>query len=412
MPLHVEGLLAIVVFYLLILFVGIWAAWKNKNSGVGGGSDQSESIMVGGRDIGLFVGGFTMTATWVGGGYINGTAEYVYLPSYGLAWAQAPFGYALSLVVGGLFFAKPMRSRGYVTMLDPFQQLYGERMGGLLFIPALMGEIFWSAAILSALGATLSVIVDININMSVMISALIAIFYTLVGGLYSVAYTDVVQLFCIFIGLWISVPFALANPAVSDIGVTAVRKVFQTPWLGKIEPADGWMWADNFCLLMLGGIPWQVYFQRVLSASSASYAQVLSFLAAFGCLVMAVPSVLIGAIGASTGNSSFTNHTLTPITLLHQSHSCSNHTLTPITLLHQSHSYTNHTLTPITLLHQSHSYTSHTLTPITLLLQSHSYTNHTLTLITLLLQSHSYTNHTLTPVTLLHQSHSYTNHTL
>lgn len=41
-------------------------------------------------------------ATWVGGGYINGTAEYVYLPEYGLAWAQAPFGYALSLVVGEL----------------------------------------------------------------------------------------------------------------------------------------------------------------------------------------------------------------------------------------------------------------------------------------------------------------------
>lgn len=39
-------------------------------------------------------------ATWVGGGYINGTAEYVYLPDYGLAWAQAPFGYALSLVLG------------------------------------------------------------------------------------------------------------------------------------------------------------------------------------------------------------------------------------------------------------------------------------------------------------------------
>lgn len=37
--------------------------------------------------------------------------------------------------------------------------------------------------------------------MSVMISAMIAIFYTLVGGLYSVAYTDVVQLFCIFVGL-------------------------------------------------------------------------------------------------------------------------------------------------------------------------------------------------------------------
>lgn len=41
-----------------------------------------------------------VSATWVGGGYINGTAEYVYLPDFGLAWAQAPFGYALSLAVG------------------------------------------------------------------------------------------------------------------------------------------------------------------------------------------------------------------------------------------------------------------------------------------------------------------------
>ncbi|AWP12913.1 putative high-affinity choline transporter 1-like [Scophthalmus maximus] len=312
MAIHAEGLVAIVIFYVLILFVGIWAAWKNKSSGVGEGGERSESIMVGGRDIGLFVGGFTMTATWVGGGYINGTAEYVYLPDYGLAWAQAPFGYALSLVVGGLFFAKPMRSRGYVTMLDPFQQLYGKRMGGLLFIPALMGEIFWSAAILSALGATLSVIVDININMSVVISALIAIFYTLVGGLYSVAYTDVVQLFCIFLGLWISVPFALSNPAVTDISVSAKEAIYQSPWLGKIEPEDKWLWADNFCLLMLGGIPWQVYFQRVLSASSATYAQVLSFIAAFGCLVMAIPSVLIGAIGASTDWNQTTYGSIAP----------------------------------------------------------------------------------------------------
>lgn len=61
MTIHVEGLVAIAIFYLLILFVGIWAAWKNKHSGEAEGTDRSETIMVGGRDIGLFVGGFTMT---------------------------------------------------------------------------------------------------------------------------------------------------------------------------------------------------------------------------------------------------------------------------------------------------------------------------------------------------------------
>lgn len=45
-----------------------------------------------------------------------------------------------------------MRTEGYVTMLDPFQLKYGQRMGGLLYIPALLGEVFWTAAILGALG--------------------------------------------------------------------------------------------------------------------------------------------------------------------------------------------------------------------------------------------------------------------
>ena len=54
--------------------------------------------MLAGRNIGMFVGIFTMTATWVGGGYINGTAEMTF--SYGLIWCQAPLGYALSLMLG------------------------------------------------------------------------------------------------------------------------------------------------------------------------------------------------------------------------------------------------------------------------------------------------------------------------
>lgn len=52
---------------------------------------------------------------------------------------------------------------------------------------------------------------------------------------------------------------------------------------------------------IFGGIPWQVYFQRVLSCKTAAKAKGLSLAASFGCVLMAVPAVLIGAIGASTG---------------------------------------------------------------------------------------------------------------
>lgn len=50
-----------------------------------------------------------------------------------------------------------------------------------------------------------------------------------------------------------------------------------------------------------GGIPWQVYFQRVLSSKSPGRARVLSFVASFGCFFMAIPAVLIGAAARSAG---------------------------------------------------------------------------------------------------------------
>ena len=65
---------------------------------------------------------------------------------------------------GGLFFANKMRSQGYVTMLDPFQQKYGGRMGGLIYIPALMGEVFWTGAVLSALGESLHPVCAVDLD--------------------------------------------------------------------------------------------------------------------------------------------------------------------------------------------------------------------------------------------------------
>ena len=73
-------------------------------------------------------------------------------------------------------------------------------------------------------------------------------------------------------------------------------------WMGEIGGGWwNWHYADYFLLLTFGGIPWQVYFQRVLSSKSAATAEILSYLAAFGCILMAVPPVLIGGIAKVIG---------------------------------------------------------------------------------------------------------------
>nr|XP_039253872.1 high-affinity choline transporter 1-like [Styela clava] len=295
MTVNVPGLVSIVIFYLAILAIGIWAAWKNRNKK---GEKASRTILIGRRDLGLLLGSFTMTASWVGGGFINGTAESIYDPQSGLVWTLAPFCYSLSVIVTGLLFAKKMREGNYLTMLDPFQRKFGKRMGGVLYLPALMGEIMYCAAILSALGGTLLVIVEIDFRIAVVISTGIALTYTVVGGFYSVAYTDVVQLCSLFVGMWLSVPFVLTNDAVGSISDTAYSG--DGGWLGTWSWSFTGSWIDTILVMVFGGIPWQIMFQRVLSAESPSCARSICLIGGSCAALMAIPSVLIGASAKST----------------------------------------------------------------------------------------------------------------
>jgi Na+/proline symporter len=86
-------------------------------------------------------------------------------------------------------------------MLDPFQNKFGAKMGGFIFIPCVLGELMWCASILSALGSALSVILGISVELGVIVSTVTAVAYTLVGGLFAVAYVDIIQLVTVGLGL-------------------------------------------------------------------------------------------------------------------------------------------------------------------------------------------------------------------
>lgn len=63
----------------------------------------------------------------------------------------------------------------------------------------------------------MSVVLDLPTSVCIWISAIVAIIYTLLGGLYSVAYTDVIQLILTFVSLVskVSICFISQNPILS-----------------------------------------------------------------------------------------------------------------------------------------------------------------------------------------------------
>lgn len=300
MALNVTGLVVMAGFYLLILGTGIWASMRSKKQEKNCVVDGMVFTLLAGRNINLLVGIFTLTATWVDGGFILGIAEATYNPTLGAVWALMPVPYILTFFLGGLFFAKPMRENKYVTMMDPFQKKYGNAMATALILPAWVADVLWVARTLVSLGGTMAVILDLPYVYSILISSVVAIVYTLLGGLYSVAYTDVIQLILIFISLWVCVPFLLTNPHSLDISLTAYNQTFQPGWIGTVELNEAGKWFDDFMLLALGGLAYQAFYQRILSASSYRQAQVTCFASASFCLLLGIPSVLVGAVAAST----------------------------------------------------------------------------------------------------------------
>jgi high affinity choline transporter 7 len=296
-PVYWPGFFAMMLFYAAIFYIGTYAANMR-------GEENENSVMLAGRSLPLGVAVFTMSATWVGGGYINGTAEYT--NSFGLAWVQAPWGYALSLIIGGLFFARKMRRYEFKTMIDPLEQRFGKKVAAVLSIPAISGELFWTSAILTALGTTFGTVLGMDFVPSIIVSAAIAIAYTALGGLWAVAFTDVIQMILLLIGLTLVLPFALEKVG----GWDAAWQTYEAKQgiLARLfPPLDGWKndawgdyywnWWDSALLLVFGGIPWQVYFQRVLASKNEKVAMQLSIMAGFVCILAAIPAIMIGVIG-------------------------------------------------------------------------------------------------------------------
>ncbi|XP_024916793.1 high-affinity choline transporter 1-like isoform X2 [Cynoglossus semilaevis] len=225
----------------------------------------------------------------------------MYTPDMGLTWAVTLIvSYSTSFILCAFLFSEPLRKKNCVTMMDPFYEKYGKVLAAGLSMISVMQDILWLPATLVGLGGTMSVILDLSFTVCVWISAAVVILYTLMGGLYSVAYTDVIQLILIFISLWLCVPFVLMNPSTVDISQTLKNNTLHFPWIGEPEAKKAGIIIDEILFLSLGSLGYQCLHQRNLAATSSSTAKRTAIVAAFVYPMFVIPPVLLGAAAAST----------------------------------------------------------------------------------------------------------------
>jgi len=227
---------------------------------------ESKDFLVAGRSLPLFMNFACVFATWFGAETVlSVSAKFA---DKGLGFVSGdPFGASMCLVLVAFFFARTFYRMELLTIGDYYHKRYGKGVEILCSLGIAASYFGWTSAQLSALGLVISVLFPgLSLNEAIVIGAVIVTVYTLFGGMWSVALTDVVQTVAIVVGL-IVVAWLLADRA-GGLGavIDAARSEGKLTLLPHVTTAAWLAFVGEFLTMALGSIPQQDVFQRVTSA--------------------------------------------------------------------------------------------------------------------------------------------------
>jgi SSS family solute:Na+ symporter len=234
----------------------------------------SRDYLVAGRSLPLYVNVATVFATWFGAETVLSVSAT--FAKDGLSGVPGdPFGASVCLVLAALLFARLFYRMNLLTIGDFYRQRYGKLVEVMTSVAIVLSYLGWTSAQLTALGLVIHLLSGgtIDLSTAIMGGAAVVLVYTIFGGMWSVAITDLFQTVVIIIGL------SLVAWLVSDMAGGPAKVIAQAAADGKLTmfPADLdaaglWAMAGAFFAFAFGSIPQQDVFQRMTSAKDENTA--------------------------------------------------------------------------------------------------------------------------------------------
>ncbi len=249
------------LYLLCTVALGLYAATRVKNT---------TDYALAGRSLPLVMVVTATFATWFGSETVLGLpGQFIKNGLEGVV--EEPFGSSLALILVGAFFARKLYKMSLLTVGDFYHRRYGVSIELLCSIFVVLSYLGWVAAQVAALGLVINLLTEgfISVSVAMVIGTLVVLIYTVFGGMWSVALTDFFQMIIIAIGLIIVAFFA------SDMagGPVRVAEYAAEQDLYRFFPEGGvknWLfWISAAITMMIGSIPQQDVFQRVMSAKTA-----------------------------------------------------------------------------------------------------------------------------------------------
>lgn len=184
-------LVPMIVFLLIIFFIGYWASRKLSAS-----SNFISDYFLGGRELGGFVLAMTMVATYGSASSFLGGPGTAYTMGFGwvlLAMSQVVTGYFVLMILGKKYAIMARRYKA-VTMIDFLKSRYDSTAVVLLSALSIIIFLFSAMAAQWIGGARLvESLTGLSYNSALFLFAVSVLVYVTIGGFRAVALTDAVQ---------------------------------------------------------------------------------------------------------------------------------------------------------------------------------------------------------------------------
>src|SRR5688572_25099698 len=176
---------SVIVYFLLTIGIGLWAARRVHNS---------RDYLVAGRSLPLYMSMATVFATWFGAETVLSVSATFAKDGLGGIVAD-PFGSSFCLIFVALFFARAFYRMDLLTIGDFYRKRFGKSVEIVTAVAITASYLGWTSAQMTALGLVFAVLSDgaISLNTGIFIGGLIVLGYTIWGGMWSVALTDLFQ---------------------------------------------------------------------------------------------------------------------------------------------------------------------------------------------------------------------------
>jgi solute:Na+ symporter, SSS family len=254
-------LLTLVIVYLLVtIAIGLMAAKRVQNSA---------DFAIAGRHLPIAMVITTTFATWFGSETVLGIpAKFVNGGLHGVV--EDPFGAGFCLIFVGLFFAGKLYRMTLLTISDYFRERYGRVVEVVCSLIIMVSYLGWVSAQVTALGLVFNLLSDgvVSMELGMVIGVASILAYTLFGGMWSVAITDFIQMIILVVGLSVLAVFAADQAGGADKVVALAISQDMFKFWPEPQLKDILFFFASAITIMLGSIPQQDVFQRVMSANS------------------------------------------------------------------------------------------------------------------------------------------------